>query len=100
MRLASMLSKATELTMISAPWRRSALWKVVRVDGVDFVLRCPYTAVPGFACDLLDAAWMSIVLVFCWRSARRGCRSAPTTVPLLPPLLAASRTLLRLLDAS
>lgn len=37
MRLASRFMRATELQMITKPWRRSALWKEVRFDGVDFV---------------------------------------------------------------
>lgn len=37
MRLASRFMRATELQIMTRPWRRSALWKEVRLDGVDFV---------------------------------------------------------------
>src|SRR5262245_23260278 len=40
MRLASSFMRAMELNIMRAPWRRSALWKEERFDGIDFVRRC------------------------------------------------------------
>ena len=78
MRLASRFMRAKELQIMMAPCKRSALWNVVRVDGLDFVRRCRY-APPGLALGFLDGTPALGAREF---SRRREEASAASATPL------------------
>src|SRR3569833_609012 len=97
MRLASRFISAIELKMMTAPCRRSALWKDVRFEGIDFVRRCRNAPWWGRECAAWDRGPFSLLLLSLPFSGRRAAPSVPGVA--VDPLVL-SRTRLRLRDSS
>src|SRR5262245_48495629 len=86
-RLASRFIRAMELKMMTAPCRRSALWKDVRLEGIDFVLRCrapPTTEDRIFLGAEREGAALALAAEFSRRrpSWTSGARPILAAVPL------------------
>lgn len=84
-----------ELQRMMAPWSRSALWKDVRLDGLDFVRRCrntPPGLAPGF---LVGAGPAAGGLLFSRRRRLAALPSATIPVECAVPPGAPPGTLLR-----
>lgn len=83
MRLASRFIRKRELKTMTSPWRRSALWYDVRLDGVDLVRRWRKAEWCDLAKGLLNAVAEALLLL-CIRvfSPDRRGTGPPVSKPL------------------
>lgn len=82
-RLASRFMRKMELKIMTRPWRRSALWYDVRLDGVDLVRRCRKVEWCDLPTGRLDPLTPALVLLCILPFSGRRCVGACISAPLV-----------------